>query len=374
MHANTRPATDVGTKTLPARYYVDPAQFRRELERIHFDMWLYAGRSERIAKPGDYFLVEIGDASVVVVRGDDGAINAFHNVCRHRGTRLCGGAEGTIPGRIRCPYHAWTYSLDGTLAHAPHMEKVAGFALADHPLVRVHVASWAGHVFINLAAQPMPFAEHLGGIDTRFANWKMERMRSVERRSYTLHANWKLVIQNYHECLHCPLAHPQLHRQSHYMSGDNEPAQPTWLGARMDLREGIPTLSTSDAPPRAPLPGLDQLERRSIYYYAILPNMLLNLHPDYVVAMRMSPRAVDRTDIVCEWLFDPDTVAAPGFDAQDAIDFWHTTNQQDWELSDLAQAGISSRGYQPGPYSNREDLLMAFDRWVLERTEGSDPR
>jgi Rieske 2Fe-2S family protein len=366
-YANARPPTHVGCTTLPAHYYTDAAWFRRELERIHCDMWLYAGRAATIPAPGDYFVFEMGDASVLVVRDECGAIYAHHNVCRHRGTLLCSGGGGRLPGHIRCPYHSWTYRLDGTLAHAPHMEKVAGFSEGDHSLARVPVAIWAGHIFVNLAARPLPFSEHLAGLDARFVHWPMEEMRVAERRAYDLRANWKLVIQNYHECLHCPTAHPQLQRQSHYLSGENEPPQPTYLGARMDLRPGVATLSTSDAPRRAPFAALDEQERRSVYYYALLPNLLLNLHPDYVVTFRLLPRAVDRTEIVCEWLFHQDEIAQRGFDPSDAVEFWDLTNRQDWELSDLAQAGIRTRGYRPGPYSNREELLMAFDRWVLDR-------
>ncbi len=272
-----------------------------------------------------------------------------------------------MPGRVRCRYHAWTYRLDGTLAHAPHMDKVHGFSERDYPLRPVALATWAGHIFINLSENPTPFAEHLAGLDAKFRHWTMHELRSVERRTYQLEANWKLIIQNYHECLHCPTAHPELNRRSHYLSGENEPPQPSYLGARMDLREGFSTLSLSDTPRRAPFPDLDEQERRSVYYYALLPNLLLNLHPDYVVKFRFNPRAVDATEIVCEWLFHPRDIEASGFDPSDAIEFWDLTNRQDWELSTLAQAGIRTRGYQPGPYSNREELLAALDRWVMAR-------
>jgi len=362
-----RAPTSVGDRTLPASFYADPTWFARELQAIHYEMWLYAGRAERIPAAGDYFVVEAGAANVIVVRDERGEIRAFHNVCRHRGTLLCTAPEGRFAGRIRCPYHAWTYRLDGTLAHAPHMDEVEGFAEQDFPLRPVHVATWAGHVFVSLAERPIPFAEHLDGLDARFAPWAMQDLRVVERRTYALAANWKLVIQNYHECLHCPVAHPQLQRRSHYLSGDNEPPAPTFLGARMELREGFATLSTSDTPRRAPLPGLGADERRHVYYYALLPNLLLNLHPDYVVTFRFLPAAVDRTEVVCEWLFAPGEIAKAGFDPSDAIDFWDETNQQDWELSDRAQRGIRSLGYRPGPYSNREELLQALDRWVLAR-------
>jgi len=282
--------------------------------------------------------------------------------------RLAQAEEGQLPGRIQCPYHAWTYGLDGRLLSAPHMEKVEGFREADYPLQRVATAVWDGHVFINLAAEPRPFAEHLASLPAKFAPWGMADLRRVERRRYELKANWKLVIQNYSECLHCPIVHPLLNRQSHYMSGDNEPPRPTYLGGRMDLREGVKTLSMDGQTANACLPGLGPDDRRHVYYYAILPNLLLNLHPDYMLTFTMWPRAVDRTDILCEWHFHPDEIARPGFDPAGAIEFWDLTNRQDWELSELAQEGIASRGYRPGPYSNREELLQALDRFVVERT------
>jgi Rieske 2Fe-2S family protein len=371
-YPNTRPAAPAGTRTLPARYYTDPGWFRRELDHIHFDMWLHAGRTEELAAPGAYVVRRIGPASVVVLRDEAFGLAAFHNVCRHRGTLLCKGDAGTLPGRIQCAYHAWTYGLDGRLLNAPHMDRVEGFREADHPLKPVHVDTWDGHVFINLSERPMPFAEHLASLPAKFRPWGMEELRRVERRTYHLNANWKLVIQNYSECLHCPLVHPQLQRQSHYMSGDNEAPAPTYLGGRMDLREGHRTLTLDGAEERSCLPGLSDDDRRRVYYYCLLPNLLLNLHPDYMLTFTLWPLAVDRTDIVCEWHFHPDEIARPGFDPRGAIDFWETTNRQDWELSDLAQQGISSEGYQPGPYSNREELLYALDRWVLERA-GESP-
>ena len=367
MSTYARPRLPALITTLPARYYTDPAHFAAEMERIHFDMWLCTGRTEQIPDPGSYFVRRIGNASVIVVRGADGAVHAHHNVCRHRGTMLCGDDAGRFAGRIQCPYHAWTYGLDGALLNAPHMDQVEGFREADYPLRAVAVATWDGHVFINLSEHPTPFADHVVGLPAKFRPWGMEDLRLVERRVYPLKANWKLVIQNYSECLHCPIVHPLLQKQSHYMSGDNEPPQPTYLGGRMDLREGIKTLSMDGDTTRACLPGLDAGDQRRVYYYAVLPNLLLNLHPDYMLTFTLWPLAPDRTDIVCEWHFHPDAIAAPDFDPKSAIEFWDITNRQDWALSELAQQGISSRGYQPGPYSNREELLHGLDRFVLER-------
>jgi glycine betaine catabolism A len=374
-YSNDRTATDVHSTTLAAGYYTDPAYFARETEHLFRQMWLFAGRDDDAAAPGSYVTRRFGNANLILLRDEAGQLRAFHNVCRHRGTLLCSAAEGQLRGQLQCAYHAWTYRLDGTLHKAPYMDKVEGFRVEDWPLRSVPLTIWEGNVFVHLGANgtdedlpaPPPLTEQLGGLDTRFASWRMGELRTVARRSYQLRANWKLVIANYHECLHCPIAHPQLNKLSHFLSGDNEPPHPSWLGASMDLLPGCTTLSTVSAPDRAPLPGLDAEQRRRVYYYALLPTMLLNPHPDYVVTFQISPLGPDRTDISCHWLMHPDEISRPGFDPGDAVEFWDLTNRQDWELSDLAQAGISSQGYRPGPYSNREELLMAFDRWVIER-------
>ena len=368
MYANTRPRLPRNARTLPASYYTDPDYFRRELESIHFRMWLYAGRREQIRRPGEYFLVELGPESVIVVCDDNGVARAFFNVCRHRGTRICKQAEGVLPGRIQCPYHAWTYGYDGALTSAPMMDKTPGFAIEDNPLHPLAVETWDGHVFIHFAPRPAPLSEQLAGLPGKFRPWRMEELRLAEQISYSVRANWKLVIQNYSECLHCPMLHPQLQRLSHFLSGENEPPQPSYLGGRMDLRNGIETLSEDGRSPWQPLPGLGAGERRGVYFYALLPNLLLNLHPDYMMTLTLWPRAHDRTEIVCRWYFHRDEVARADFDPTSAVSFWDTTNRQDWEVSELAQQGIGSRAYRPGLYSNREELLHALDRFVVQRT------
>ncbi len=371
LYSNMRPAIAASeAMTLPQRHYTDPDCFQREMEAIHFDMWLCAGRANQIPNPGNYFVRRVANASIIIVRDEQREIRAFHNVCRHRGTLLCNQDEGTLAGRIQCPYHAWTYKLDGALENAPHMDKVEGFREADYPLNSVATEVWDGHIFINLSPHPVRFAEHLAGLDVKFRPWRMEELELVERWVYQLKANWKLIIQNYSECLHCPIAHPLLQKHSHYMSGDNEPPHATYLGGRMDLRDGVKSLTIDGTSHRSCLPGLSAADQRHVYYYCILPNFLLNLHPDYMLTFTLWPRAVDHTEILCEWHFHPDEISKPGFNAKDAVDFWELTNKQDWELSNRAQAGISSKGYQPGPYSNREELLLALDRFVLERVQG----
>lgn len=370
--SNDRPAI-ASTLTLPAAYYTDPDHFRRELEAIHFQRWIYAGRDEDLPAPDHYILCEVGGESIVVLRHSDGRLRAFYNVCRHRGTRLLAEPSGTLKGHLQCPYHAWTYDYEGCLIGAPFMDKTDGFELADYPLHGVAVDTWDGHVFIHLSPPAAPLADQLADLPTRFRNWQMQDLRRGWRQVYSLACNWKLVIQNYSECLHCPLLHPQLQQLSHFMSGENAPPHPSYLGGRMDLRDGFDSLTTDGTSPWTPLPLLDATQRRGVYYFAVLPNLLLNLHPDYMLTFQLLPRAHDRTDIVCEWYFHPKEMAEEGFDPAPAVDFWDLTNRQDWEVSERAQQGIGSRAYRPGPYSNREELLTALDRWVLQQTASALP-
>jgi Rieske 2Fe-2S family protein len=360
-----------GAKTLPARYYMDASLFRAEMDRLFGAMWVCAGRAEQAARPGQYFVREVNGRSIVITRSAAGEIKAFHNVCRHRGTRICGEDAGQFAGSIQCPYHAWTYDLDGRLIGAPHMDEVPHFRKADFPLLAVHAGEWDGHVFVTLAENPPALGDQLADLPRKFRDWRMQDLRLGRRIVYDVRANWKLIVQNYNECLHCPNLHPALNKLSHYLSGENEPLSATYMGGRMDLRPGVDTLSMDGTCPRAFLPGLSAEDRRRVYYYAIFPNMLLSLHPDYMMVHTLWPQAPDRTINICEWHFQPSELGREGFDLSDCVDFWDLTNRQDWHVCELSQAGISSPAYVPGPYSNREDLLYAFDRFIVEFHKGA---
>jgi Rieske 2Fe-2S family protein len=360
-----RDAMPVGATTLPAEYYVDSVYFKREMETLFAKMWISAGRTEQIGRPGQFFVREVLGESIIVTRSASGAVVAYYNVCRHRGTRLCTEHEGAFAGSIQCPYHAWTYDLDGRLIGAPHMEEVPHFKKDEYPLHRVHAETWDGHIFLNLSPNPAPLSEQLVDLPGKFTPWRMEELKLGKRIVYDVKANWKLLIQNYNECLHCPNLHPALNKLSHYLSGENEPLQATYMGGRMDLRPGVDTLTMDGKCSRAFLPGLAPDDVRRVYYYAIFPNMLLSLHPDYMMVHTLWPVAPDRTINICEWHFHPSEIARKDFNPDDAVDFWDLTNRQDWHVCELSQAGISSRAYTPGPYSNREDLLYAFDRMIV---------
>ena len=352
--------------TLPGRYNTDPDVFRRELEVFYLDSWICAGRAEWIPAPGDYFLCEVAGESIIVTRDSQGEVRAHYNVCRHRGTRLCTEHMGSFRGRILCPYHGWTYGLDGALIGAPHMDE-AEFRREDYPLHSAAAAVWDGHIFLHPGTDAPPLANQLGRLPEKFAAWHMQDLRLGRRIVYDVKANWKLVVLNYNECLHCPLLHPALNRLTDYLGAENEAPAAGYVGGAMGFRGGAETMSTDGKRRRAYLPGLDERQRNLVEYYAIFPNLLLSLHPDYMMLHRLWPRTVNQTQVVCEWYFHPDEMAKQDFVADDAIEFWDATNREDWAISEQSQAGIQSRRYTPGPYTGREALLHAFDEYVLSR-------
>jgi len=357
-------------KTLPAKFYTDPAIFVEEREKFYFRGWICAGRSEQIAHPGDYFLRDVCGESVIVTRDAAGELRAFYNVCRHRGTRMC-ETDGKFAGRIQCPYHGWTYGLDGRLLGAPNMDD-SSFSRQEYPLHPVACEDWDGHIFISLSEPAVTLDAQLAGLASKFAPWTMRDLRLHQRIVYDVHANWKLILLNYNECLHCPVLHPTLNRLTDYLGAENDAPQPGYVGGVMGFRNGAETMSIDGKRRRNYLPQLNQEQRHQVCYYTIYPNFLLSLHPDYMMTHTLWPKLVDRTEIICEWHFHPDELARPDFQANDAIDFWDLTNREDWRIVELSQAGIRSRAYTPGPYSPREELLHGIDRTIVAR-DGDPP-
>ena len=247
-----------------------------------------------------------------------------------------------------------------------------GFQREEYPLHSVRIDEWDGFIFLNLAHHSQSLAVQLADLPKKFAPWGLRDLRRYKRIAYDVKANWKLIVLNYNECLHCPLLHPALNRLTDYLSGNNDPPQPTYIGGSMELRDGAETMSLDGRRRREYLPGLNEAQRKQVFYYAIYPNLFLSLHPDYVMAHTLWPEAIDKTRVVCEWYFHANEMAKPDFNADDAVEFWHTTNREDWGISELAQQGISSRAYVPGPYSPRERLPAAFDQWILKHERGAD--
>ncbi|HTL54687.1 MAG TPA: aromatic ring-hydroxylating dioxygenase subunit alpha [Candidatus Limnocylindrales bacterium] len=353
-----------GAKTLPQKYFVADDIFAKERQNIFSREWLYVGHQSQSEHAGDYLLVEIAGESLIIVRDKKGQLHGFYNVCRHRGTRMCEEQRGQFANTIQCPYHAWTYGLDGRLLGTPHMEDVEGFDKAEHSLHAVSLTLWEGFIFVNLAEKPVPLVERFAPLEGKFSHWNLPKLRSAKTIEYDVRANWKLIFENYSECYHCPLVHPELSKLSPYDSAENDLCEGPFLGGFMPITRGN-SLSLSGNACALPLGDIKAEDHHRVFYYSIFPNMLLSMHPDYVMVHQIWPRSPDRTLIVCDWFFHPDAFGRPDFKPADAIDFWDMTNRQDWHVCELSQQGIGSRAYKPGFYSPRESISAAWDREYL---------
>jgi Rieske 2Fe-2S family protein len=341
--------------------------YLEEQQRIFHKQWVCAGREEQIPEAGDFFVRTMGSESVIFVRARNGKIYAHHNVCRHRGARLCDEASGRFGNSIRCPYHSWAYGMDGRLVAAPFMDGVPDFDTGDYPLHPVKLERWEGFLYFSLAAEPEPFELSYADVIGRFSRYRIAELRRCGRTDYEVAANWKLVFENYSECYHCTGVHPALVKLSPADSGANDLVEGKFLGGYMEVKPGKGSMSLSGNACGLPVGSLPEADLHRVYYYTLFPNMLLSLHPDYVMVHTLWPQSCSYTRIECEWLFHPRSAEQPGFDPQDAIIFWDKTNREDWHICELSQLGISSSAYTPGPYSSRESISAAFDREYLRQ-------
>ena len=358
-----------GANTLAGEYYKSEEVFAREIDRIFACHWLCVGRADEFAAPGDSRVAGVAGDSVILVRDDAGGLHGFYNVCRHRGTRLLEEGCHSLGKTIRCPYHGWSYDRTGCLVAAPHMSDVEGFHLGDYPLHAVAVAEWEGFVFVNLAEDPVPISDAFAPVWDRFRPWSVGDLVSVAPHTYEIAANWKLLFENYNECYHCSLIHPQLAVLSPSGSASNDVEAGAFLGGPMELADGIQSMTVGGGLCGELFPDLDSADSRRVYYYSLFPTLLLSPHPDFVLVHRIEPVDAASTRVVCEFLFPPPVAQRADFDARPVVDFWDETNRQDWEICERSQLGVTSRGYRPGPYSNRECTVAAFDRHYLSVME-----
>ena len=362
----TTAVSTAGARTLEREAYVSAEVFAREQERIFAREWLCVGREAALATPGQYALFQAGAYELILVRDRTGTVRALHNTCRHRGTRLCDAPCGELSETIQCPYHAWTYALDGRLIGVPDAKEIEGFDKAEWPLLQAHVATWEGFVFVNLGDDPVPFEEAWAPLIARFGRWRLGGLEVARRIEYDVRANWKLLFQNYSECYHCSPVHPSLVKLSPPTSGENDLVQGPFLGGYMTVTSPGGSLSLSGRACGLPVADLPADDLQRVYYYSIFPNMLLSLHPDYVMVHTFRPVAPERTLITCEFLFHPATLDRADLDPDDGVRFWDTVNREDWDLCERTQRGVASPAYRPGPYSRRESLCAAFDRHYRE--------
>jgi glycine betaine catabolism A len=353
------------SRMLPREAYVDPGVFEWEQRNI-FSGWTCVGHAGDLAAVGAQRAVTNG---ILLVRGED-RVRAFANTCRHRGHELlaCGV---TAKGRaIVCPYHSWSYRLDGRLRNAPGFRDVEDFQPDEFGLAELRLVNWHGWLFVDPSGADVEFAEHVAAWEDVVRPYRPEDLTVVARHSYELATNWKVIAENYQECYHCSTIHPELSRISPPKSGENLELEGSWMGGWMSIVEGAETMSLSGKSGGVAIQGLSEHELRSVMYLVGYPNLLISLHPDYVMTHLLTPLTVDRTHVECAWAFPKDVAAQPDFDPSYAVDFWDLTNRQDWAACESVQRGLSSPHARPGPLAPDEDGVYQFVTRVAKAYSG----
>jgi len=357
---------------LPAPAYTSEAVWTWERRNVFAGSWTCLGREDALRDGGATITqraVVVGDVPVLLT-WVDGRLRAFANTCRHRGHELLGEGEGATRRSVVCPYHAWSFDLAGRLQAAPGFRGVAGFDAAEHRLVELAAEMWHGWVFCS-AARPLadgataPFHEHVGDLEQVIGPYGPETLVLGDRHTYEIAANWKVVTENYHECYHCPMIHPELCAVSPPASGVNHARPGAWVGGSMDLGDGMATMSLTGESAGVPSPGVDATQ---VQYAGLWPNLLISAHPDYVMTHRLVPLAPDRTWVECAWYF-PSADVDPFY----AVEFWDLTNRQDWAACESVQRGLASPHFRAGPLAPNEDAVHQFVTMVARTYRGHPP-
>ncbi len=362
--------------TLAGTDYTAAHVWDEERERVWFGGWICLGRAEEVPEAGSYLVRDVVGESVFVVRNRAGDLHAFYNVCAHRGTRLLDEAPecGTLGKAIKCPYHAWSYDLDGRLIGTPNVHEDEAFERVDYPLHQIALEEYGGFIFVALAADIQSLAEALRASTESigdFERYRLAELRTARQIVYEVEANWKIIVENFDECLHCPTIHPELVQLVPlYRLGE------VWDGEAPDggnwMRDGASSFSRTGSSTLPPFPGLRDTDYRLYFGAHQFPNLMVNFHPDAVMTYRLEARGPSHTTVTSEFLFRPETIAAPDFDPESVVELWDLISRQDWAVCERAQRGVASRAYRSGIYPRNDRLLFAFNEYW--RTAMGRPR
>lgn len=385
--------------SLDQKFYSDDAVFEADMDRVVGRKWLVAGHVDRVRNKGDYFLFKVGNESIIIVRSDAATVNAFYNVCRHRGSLICTKPQGHV-ARLTCGYHAWSYGLDGALLAARLMPE--DFSKQDNGLNRCHVRVFHGFIFINLAdGEPVDFDAAFGDLAPYLDFHGFADAKIAYSQSYPTTANWKLIVENFVECYHCAPSHPEfcsMHPPEALIafgagpsSGPAEavekylPTVKAWearaaalgrpigtvddgpasshlrLLLQRTIREGFET-ETQDGKPASSLMGKRPAFDQGRMYLSFSPFTQLVATNDFAVLFLFTPRSTMETDVDLYWLVDG---KATDVDVKRMIWGWDETTKQDKEITENNQAGILSKHYKPGRYSEHERRVVTFQQWYL---------
>ena len=378
--------------SLEQAFYRDATIYERDIQRIYLRSWLYAGHQSEIPKTGNFFLFNFAGESVIVIRSKDDKISALINVCRHRGSRVCLEARGKV-SRFTCLYHGWTYALDGRLCAASSMPE--SFDKAEVALKAIHLELFDGMIFVNFAADPVPFEPIKKDLGNCLRPYRLDKAKVAHRESYPIAANWKLAVENYSECYHCAPAHPEYSLghglampEEKYtslltdvmaradacgLSGETVNADFQLAAAvgndrsyeRYPLIRGHVTGSRTGKPV-APLLGDISEYDGGATDFQIGPVTFALAYCDHVVLYRFTPLSVDSTDCDITWLVHENAEEGKDYEVKELTWLWDVTTIADQHIIERNQAGVNSRFYEPGPYSLMEDFTARFVDWYLE--------
>jgi phenylpropionate dioxygenase-like ring-hydroxylating dioxygenase large terminal subunit len=352
-------------ETLPPWCYTSEEFFRREVDTIFLKEWNFIGRADRVPNPGDYFTVTFTGVPVIIMRGRDGEVRAFANSCRHRGAAVLSG-EGTCKRTFSCPYHSWTYDLEGKLLVAPEMDKTIGFRPEDYSLVPVRLEQWAGFIFINFDTGARSLREFLGDIPEVLESYHFENMTCVRRVEYDLACNWKIYVENAMEAYHVATVHRSTLSKQRGEFPTVEPSGGEWMALHKE-HEGTRALLTGDTGfPR--IPTLAGKAAKGSYYPLIFPSTMFGCTTDCMWWLELHPISASRTRLIVGSCFLNETVARPDFDevVKRYYKRWDLSIPEDNEISALQQIGLSSPLSKPGRLSHAEPLVHVFNNWVLD--------
>ncbi|MFD8274968.1 aromatic ring-hydroxylating oxygenase subunit alpha [Streptomyces flaveolus] len=370
-----RPGSPSLVPTLPGRYYTDPEIFRQEQQHVLEAMWFCAVRSADLDRPGTFRTVQVGRENVIVTRNRKGALRAFLNICRHRGARICLEESGEVRRSLQCPYHAWTYDLDGRLIAAPNLTSMPDVDRTAYGLVEVALREWLGYAWVCLADEPPSFEETVRGAAVErlgdpaaIDHYGTEDLALGRRITYDVKANWKLLVENFMECYHCATIHPELTEVlPEFAEGY---AAQYYVGHGAEFGADVQGFTVDGSEGFGRLPDVAEDQDRRYYAITVKPTVFVNLVPDHVILHRMVPLAEDRTVVECDWLYAPEVVAS-GADLSKSVELFHRVNAQDFEACERTQPAMSSRAYRAGGVLvPTEHHIGIFHEWLLQRLGG----
>jgi phenylpropionate dioxygenase-like ring-hydroxylating dioxygenase large terminal subunit len=354
--------------TLPPACYTSPAFYKREVQTIFMRVWNFIGRADRIPNAGDYFTIEFTGVPVIIVRGKDGVVRAFANTCRHRGALLAEG-EGNCRA-FRCPYHSWTFDIDGSLMVAPEMEQTLDFKPEDWHLTPIRLEGWGGFIFINFDSDAAPLLDYLGDLPGKLASYRFDDMVCVRRKEYELACNWKIYVENAMEAYHIATVHRSTLSRQKGKPSEAQPSAGEYCGLFKE-HKGSRALLAGDTG----FPEMDHLEglpATGSWYPLLYPSTMFGCTYDCMWWLELHPMGPDRTKLIVGSCFPRSSVERADFEevVQRYYKRWDISIPEDNGISELQQRGLASPFARQGRLAHAEPLVHIFGNWVLDRVLG----